>query len=365
MADPLDRTAQLESVMVTDPITIHPDSALEDALALMKKHAISALPVVEAGIGGRPGKLVGMLTSRDVRFASNSRAKVADLMTKDRLITVRDSVDMSEAKRLLHQHRIEKLLVVDAAYRCIGLITVKDIAKAEDRAEQIRTAIAESAKFAPTFEPSRGRIRYRQSPVPADSILERKTVAKQRCEELSSLCSIRANEQPQLRRLVDQYAGALAKLRKDRGAYTLFTLGLDIELFLRVRTEVPSDSERNPPLDGDLLFAARSLMIAHAGLVTLFPDIQHIAEELDRYRGQLDAVDALLGRRVLDSVLDPLAASEGILDDETKELTQKIRQHGEVAPLPSRAAISVKHAWLRGALAAIWPAPGLDDTRLS
>ncbi len=103
---------------------------LADALALMKEHNISGIPVVEGGGNGRAGKLVGILTNRDVRFATDTRQKVAELMTKDRLVTVREGVNQDEAKRLLHQHRIEKLLVVDAQYRCVGLITVKDIEKA-------------------------------------------------------------------------------------------------------------------------------------------------------------------------------------------------------------------------------------------
>jgi IMP dehydrogenase len=86
--------------------------------------------VVEGGGNGKAGKLVGILTNRDVRFATDRRQQVAELMTKDKLITVREGVDQEEAKRLLHQHRIEKLLVVDDQYRCVGLITVKDIEKA-------------------------------------------------------------------------------------------------------------------------------------------------------------------------------------------------------------------------------------------
>ena len=96
----------------------------------MQEHHISGIPVVEGGGGGRAGKLVGILTNRDVRFATDKRQKVSELMTKDRLVTVRESVGQDEAKRLLHQHRIEKLLVVDSDYRCVGLITVKDIEKA-------------------------------------------------------------------------------------------------------------------------------------------------------------------------------------------------------------------------------------------
>jgi IMP dehydrogenase len=121
---------KFESGMVVNPLTIHPSATLADALALMKDNNISGIPVVEGGGNGKAGKLVGILTNRDVRFATDLRQSVADLMTKDGLITVNESVGQEEAKRLLHQHRIEKLLVVDAQYRCVGLITVKDIEKA-------------------------------------------------------------------------------------------------------------------------------------------------------------------------------------------------------------------------------------------
>ncbi len=103
------------------------------------------------GQGKAPGKLVGILTNRDVRFATDKRQKVSELMTKENLVTVRESVDQDEAKRLLHQHRIEKLLVVDADYRCVGLITVKDIEKAvanpnacKDEQGRLRVAAATS-----------------------------------------------------------------------------------------------------------------------------------------------------------------------------------------------------------------------------
>ena len=117
---------KFESGMVVDPITICPDQSLADALELMGQHKISGIPVVERG----SGRLAGILTNRDVRFASNARQPVSELMTSDRLVTVTETVDSATAKKLLHQHRIEKLLVVDDAYRCIGLITVKDIEKA-------------------------------------------------------------------------------------------------------------------------------------------------------------------------------------------------------------------------------------------
>ncbi|KLK94813.1 inosine-5-monophosphate dehydrogenase [Microvirga vignae] len=118
-----------ESGMVMNPITIYPDETLADALAMMKHHGISGIPVVERGPNNTKGKLVGILTNRDVRFANNPNQLVSELMTKDRLITVREGVSQDEARRLLHQFRIEKLLVVDDHFRCIGLITVKDIEK--------------------------------------------------------------------------------------------------------------------------------------------------------------------------------------------------------------------------------------------
>ncbi|MHA1537722.1 MAG: IMP dehydrogenase [Alphaproteobacteria bacterium] len=127
------RVKKFEAGMVVDPLTIRPDQSLAEALQLMADHRISGIPVVEAGAnGGAPGKLVGILTNRDVRFADNARQPVRELMTRENLVTVRGSVDADEAKRLLHRHRIEKLLVVDDEYRCIGLITVKDMEKSQN-----------------------------------------------------------------------------------------------------------------------------------------------------------------------------------------------------------------------------------------
>ena len=114
------------SGMVVDPLTISPKDKLEDALKMMREKRISGIPVVEP----KSGKLVGILTNRDVRFATDTSLPVSQLMTRERLITVKAGVSQDDAKKLLHQHRIEKLLVVDDAYRCIGLITVKDIEKA-------------------------------------------------------------------------------------------------------------------------------------------------------------------------------------------------------------------------------------------
>lgn len=131
-----------ESGMVVNPITIGPDATLADALALMQSNHISGIPVVEnGGAGGRKiGKLVGILTNRDVRFATNPHQRIAELMTHENLVTVRDGVSKDEAKRLLHAHRIEKLLVVDEDGRCVGLITVKDIEKAQLNPHAVKDA---------------------------------------------------------------------------------------------------------------------------------------------------------------------------------------------------------------------------------
>jgi len=119
---------KFESGMVINPVTIAPNARLADALALMDRHGIHGIPVTEEP----SNKLVGILTNRDVRFATDNDQPVSELMTKKDLVTVKEGCSLEEAKRLLHKHRIEKLLVVDDDYHCIGLITVKDIEKAQN-----------------------------------------------------------------------------------------------------------------------------------------------------------------------------------------------------------------------------------------
>ena len=135
---------RFESGMVVNPITIAPDATLGEARLLMQANRISGIPVVEPS-----GKLVGILTNRDVRFADNPAQPVRELMTHENLATVRPGVTQEEARRLLHQRRIERLLVVDDSYYCIGLVTVKDIEKAvnypnatKDPAGRLRVAAA-------------------------------------------------------------------------------------------------------------------------------------------------------------------------------------------------------------------------------
>ncbi|WP_374764608.1 IMP dehydrogenase [Yunchengibacter salinarum] len=128
-AEMVRQVKKYESGMVVNPVTIYPDQSLADAMDLMQRHRISGIPVVERGDSPGPKKLVGILTNRDVRFADRMQQPVHELMT-EQVVTVQPGVSSGEARRLLHKHRIEKLIVVDEAYRCVGLITVKDMEKA-------------------------------------------------------------------------------------------------------------------------------------------------------------------------------------------------------------------------------------------
>ncbi len=123
----VEKVKKFESGMVIDPVTVHPKVSLSEAMQVMKSRKISGLPVVEDD-----GKLVGILTNRDVRFATNPDQPIYELMTKDNLVTVQAGVSQDDAKILFHKNRIEKLLVVDDDYKCVGLITVKDMDKAKN-----------------------------------------------------------------------------------------------------------------------------------------------------------------------------------------------------------------------------------------
>ena len=125
-ANEVRKVKKFEAGMVVNPVTIHPDATLADALKLMADNRISGIPVVDSS-----QHLVGIVTNRDVRFATDPTEPVRALMTREKLVTVRETVSRDDAKRLLHHHRIEKLIVVDDAYRCVGLITVKDIEKSQ------------------------------------------------------------------------------------------------------------------------------------------------------------------------------------------------------------------------------------------
>ncbi|MGB3721382.1 MAG: IMP dehydrogenase [Pacificimonas sp.] len=148
-ANAVRQVKRFESGMVVNPVTMQPHQTLGEALEVMSRHKIGGIPIVEGGSPGRPGKLIGILTNRDVRFAEHNDQPLSELMTKDDLATVQPGVSHEDARRLLHQRRIEKLLVVDENQRLLGLITVKDMEKAvnyphatKDSAGRLRVAAA-------------------------------------------------------------------------------------------------------------------------------------------------------------------------------------------------------------------------------
>ena len=127
-ASEVDRVKRSESGMIVNPITLSPQSSVYQALELMKKYRISGVPITEDG--RNEGRLVGILTNRDLRFHDDVHRPIAEVMTRENLITVATGTTLDEAKEILHRHRVEKLLVVDGDYNLRGLITVKDIQKA-------------------------------------------------------------------------------------------------------------------------------------------------------------------------------------------------------------------------------------------
>src|SRR5205823_3027491 len=127
-AQEVDRVKRSESGMIVNPITLSPTNRIFEALELMKKYRISGVPITQDG--SKEGRLVGILTNRDLRFETNVDRPIADIMTHEHLITVPVGTTLDEAREILHKHKVEKLLVVDRDYRLKGLITVKDIQKA-------------------------------------------------------------------------------------------------------------------------------------------------------------------------------------------------------------------------------------------
>src|SRR5712671_1187437 len=122
-AEEVDRVKRSESGMIVDPVTIDPEHKISDALEVMKRYRISGVPVT------KNGKLVGILTNRDLRFETRTDVPISEVMTKENLITVPVGTTLEQAEEILHRHRVEKLLVVDDHYMLKGLITVKDIQK--------------------------------------------------------------------------------------------------------------------------------------------------------------------------------------------------------------------------------------------
>ena len=218
--------------------------------------------------------------------------------------------------------------------------------------EVIRRAIEASGRHAPAFVPHRGRLQYRQR-IGTGQFSARKKTAEERCVALQQLAARRSNEQPELIRLVTRYAQKLDRLRKGSGIYELFIAGIEIEIFLNSKQKAPVDPDRNPALDADLSFGVQSLILAHAGLIALFPDTSQLANELDSYRQQSEAIDALRDR-ILDPILSTLARAENVFDQGTLEITKAVSDLDQDRRQPPiKGAVAAKHGWLRGAVSAI------------
>jgi hypothetical protein len=222
--------------------------------------------------------------------------------------------------------------------------------------ESIKTAIAATARTAPRFKPVRGRLQYQEKQARKASYDERKAVAQDRCNQFEALCKLRSNEQPELNRLSAEYSRALGALRPNKGAYTVHLAALALQSHIEIAAKAPFDAERNPPLDADILSATHQLVVAHAGLVSLFPDIAALNQELDQYLENTKAIEALKDR-ILDPILDRLAISDELLDYHTQRITREIQaadaEERSAAKLPSQGITAAKHGWVRGILAAI------------
>ena len=209
------------------------------------------------------------LTGANVLVAMFSqRESPAVLMLEEQDMTRLDAVNHIA-------HGFAKTSKTDASRRIRSAIRARERADKQPKHEKtiaiFRRDIEGSASNAPTFEPIRGRIRFRERSTKSSSFRERKDLTSERCAELQNLCAKRGNELPEFKRLVDLYSSCLKALRRDRGAYRVHLAALDIETFMNIQARITPDDDRNRPLDSDVLFSAQSLVIAHATLITLFP----------------------------------------------------------------------------------------------
>lgn len=213
-AEEVDKVKRSESGMIVDPITIGPDQPITDALDLMKRYRISGVPVTHNG-----GKLVGILTNRDLRFENNFNQPVSAVMTKDNLITVAVGTTLEEAELILHKHRVEKLLVVDDTFHLKGLITVKDIQK--------------KLKYPSACKDSQGRLRVGAALGTVGDYLERAEELVRRKVDVLAIDSAHGHSERVLEAVVavkkkfphvDLIAGNVATFE---GARDLIELGVD------------------------------------------------------------------------------------------------------------------------------------------
>lgn len=169
------------------------------------------------------------------------------------------------------------------------------------------------------------------------------------CEDLQSICDTKGNSHPSIKRAVDRYVDVLDRTTEDSGAYELFMLGIKLENYVKMRSVAGSDDEY-PEIDSELLIALQSFFVAHAGFVSLFPDIQNTSVELDRYQENLAAI-APLNERLLDPIIGYLARSKTIFDERTAVVLSEVAAPSGRQSTPTRVEEAAKHGWLRGIFA--------------
>ena len=262
------------------------------------------------------------------------------------------SEQKSLASKLIESQGLSRYDLVNyIAHGNIPKGVVGDLPKMLARRHALELGVDGAAISAPEFVYKRNRLHFIEK-TETEKMAERKRAASARCRLLKSLCDRRGNEQPQLAALVAEYSKRLRVLRSGSGAYSLFLAGADIETLLQAKSAAPADADRNVPIDGELLLATHSLIIAHAGLMALFPDITETVREIDLYRSQSETIDALRSR-ILEPTISSLSRETGIFDSKAIELTREIVQLDVERDPPNQLSTSAKHRWLRGALAAM------------
>jgi hypothetical protein len=270
----------------------------------------------------------------------------------------------SHAVYFLQEQNFTRLDAVSWANGVYKRSAKSEISEIKQRTEASRSGVAKadtvvaeatfSASGAPQFRATRNGVRYRPAEARGE-FAERKAIVTERCDDVRAMCGRRANEQPRLHNILNQYSVALKALSRKKGAYRLLLAGLSIESLLRAKASSIPDPDRNPALDADLLHGIETLIVAHAGLMALFPDVQKNVNELDSYREHSQAIDALR-HRILDPVLEQLTARRFLLEPDTLELTREIAAAGNAdsdSGIVSRREAATKHSWLRGLLATI------------
>ncbi len=249
----------------------------------------------------------------------------------------------SHAAYFLQEQGITRYDVVDYMY---------NEKRIERQANSIIKNIESSSRYSPNFSSKRNLVVYIPKK-PRSDFLRRKNEALYRCEELNSYCQDRLlNSHRELSLLVSKYFEKLVSTTAKSGPFSLLLAGLDIENHLNIKAALPPNEDENVPLSTDARSKIASLMIAHAALMSLFPEASEITTEIDRYQ-ELSRDTSFVSKDLLNPVLHHLTNSPNILHKDTAEITEKISQHDENSETLVRGNVSVKHNWARGILSFI------------